>query len=186
MTGKMVQAGYAERVLRTFGMWDCNPVLTPMDPNVRLTKRDSPEVVDPRLHRRMRSIVGCLSYLVNMIWHLHILNSASSFNHPVAYARECVCPSCGIFSTASPDPFLPLTPSRIGSASLECGVTVLCKKKPCKTSEVQDATDFSPYSDKQYNNYINDINNGVYTNNSLTLVNFDLCQIYNSTFSKIY
>ncbi len=26
--------------LRTFGMWDCNPVLTPMDPNVRLTKRD--------------------------------------------------------------------------------------------------------------------------------------------------
>ena len=65
-TGKMVQAGCAERVLRTFGMWDCNPVLTSMDPNVRLTKRDSPEVVDPRLHRRMRSIVGCLSYLVNM------------------------------------------------------------------------------------------------------------------------
>jgi hypothetical protein len=65
-TGKMVQAGYAERVLRTFGMWNCNPVLTPLDPNVRLTRRDSPEVVDPRLHRRMRSIVGCLSYLVNM------------------------------------------------------------------------------------------------------------------------
>jgi hypothetical protein len=49
-----------------------------------------------------------------------------------------------------------------------------------KTSEAQDATDYSPYSDKQYNNYINDINNGVYTNNSLTLVNFDLGQIYNS------
>jgi hypothetical protein len=65
-TGKLVQAGYAERVLRTFGMWDCNPVLTLLDPNVRLTKRDSPEVVDPRLHRRMRSIVGCLSSLVNM------------------------------------------------------------------------------------------------------------------------
>ena len=60
-TGKLVQAGYAERVLRTFGMWDYNPVLTPLDPNVRLTKRDSPEVVDPRL-RRMRSIVGCLSW----------------------------------------------------------------------------------------------------------------------------
>ncbi len=43
-----------------------SPVRTPLDPNVRLTKRDSPEVVDPRLHRRMRSIVGCLSYLVNM------------------------------------------------------------------------------------------------------------------------
>ena len=49
-----------------------------------------------------------------------------------------------------------------------------------KTSEAQDATDYSPYVDKQYNNYINDINNGVYTNNSLTFVNFDLGQIYNS------
>jgi hypothetical protein len=49
-----------------------------------------------------------------------------------------------------------------------------------KTSETQDVTDYSPYVDKQYNNYINDINNGVYTNNSLTLVNFDLGQIYNS------
>jgi hypothetical protein len=58
-------AGYAERVLRTFGMWDCNPVLTPLDPNVRLTKRDTPEVVDPLLHRRMRSIVMSL-ILVNM------------------------------------------------------------------------------------------------------------------------
>jgi hypothetical protein len=49
-----------------------------------------------------------------------------------------------------------------------------------KSNEAQDATDYSPYVDKQYNNYINDINNGVYTNNSLTLVNFDLGQIYNS------
>jgi hypothetical protein len=47
------------------------------------------------------------------------------------------------------------------------------------SNEDQDATDYSPYVDKQYNNYINDINNGVYTNNSLTLVNFDLGQIYN-------
>ena len=48
-TGKLVQAGYAERVLRKFGMWNhqCNPVFT---------------TLDPRLHRRMRSIVGCLSY----------------------------------------------------------------------------------------------------------------------------
>ena len=59
-TGKMVQAGYAESVRRTFGMWDCNPVLTLLDPNVRLTKRDWPEAVDPHLFRRMRSIVGCL------------------------------------------------------------------------------------------------------------------------------
>jgi hypothetical protein len=49
-----------------------------------------------------------------------------------------------------------------------------------KSNEAQDATDYSHYVDKQYNNYINDINNGVYTNNSLTLVKFDLGQIYNS------
>ena len=49
-----------------------------------------------------------------------------------------------------------------------------------KSSIPQDTGDYSPYIDKQYNNYINDINNGVYTNNSLTLVNFDLGQIYNS------
>jgi hypothetical protein len=44
----------------------------------------------------------------------------------------------------------------------------------------QATDDYSPYVDKQANGYINDINNGVYTNNSLTLVNFDLGQIYNS------
>ena len=49
-----------------------------------------------------------------------------------------------------------------------------------KASIPQDIDDYSPYTDKQYNNYINDINNGVYTNNSLTLVNFDLGQKYNS------
>jgi hypothetical protein len=47
-------------------MWDCNPVKTPLDANNRLSKRDCPEVVDPNVHRRYRSIVGCLSYLVNM------------------------------------------------------------------------------------------------------------------------
>ncbi len=57
-----MQAGYAERVLRTFGIWDCKPIHTPLD----ATKSDCPEVVDPILHRRYRSITGCLSYLVNM------------------------------------------------------------------------------------------------------------------------
>ena len=60
-TGQLIQAGYAERVLRVFNMWDCNPVATPMDPNVRLSKLDCPEVVDPLLHRKYCSIVGCLS-----------------------------------------------------------------------------------------------------------------------------
>ncbi len=65
-TAKLVQAGYAEHVLRTFGMWDCKPIHTPLDANSRLTNGDCPEVVDPILHRRYRSITGCLSYLENM------------------------------------------------------------------------------------------------------------------------
>ncbi len=65
-TEQLIQAGYAERVLRVFNMWDCNPVATPMEPNVRLSKLDCPEVVDPLLHRKYSSIVGCLSYLVIM------------------------------------------------------------------------------------------------------------------------
>ena len=31
-----------------------------------LSKKDCPQVVDPALHRRYRSITGCLSCLVNM------------------------------------------------------------------------------------------------------------------------
>ncbi len=49
-----------------------------------------------------------------------------------------------------------------------------------KSSTSQAIDDYSPYIDKQANNYINDINSGVYTNNSLSLVTFDLGQIYNS------
>ena len=36
------------------------------------------------------------------------------------------------------------------------------------------------YIDKQYNGFINDLNSAVYTNTSLSLVQFDLGQIYNS------
>lgn len=50
-----------------------------------------------------------------------------------------------------------------------------------KSMEAQTEGMFSPYTDKQYNNYINDINSGVYTNNGLSLVQFDLSSIYNST-----
>ncbi len=53
-------------MLKTFGMWNCHPVNTPLDANNRLSNRDCPEVVDPNVHRCYRSIVGCLSYLENM------------------------------------------------------------------------------------------------------------------------
>jgi hypothetical protein len=49
-----------------------------------------------------------------------------------------------------------------------------------KSSRPQDIDGYSPYVDKQYNGFINDLNGGVYTNTSLSLVQFDLGQIYNS------
>ena len=68
-TTKLVQSGYAERVLsKTFGMWNCKPVSTPLDSNSWISKSDCPEVIDPVVHRRYRSITGCLSYLLNMTW----------------------------------------------------------------------------------------------------------------------
>ena len=39
---------------------------TPLDPNVRLSKLGCPAVVDPRVHRKYRSIVGSISYLINL------------------------------------------------------------------------------------------------------------------------
>jgi len=55
-TATIVQTGYAERVLKTFGMWDCKPCATPFDANSRLSKADCPQVVDPALHHHYRSI----------------------------------------------------------------------------------------------------------------------------------
>jgi len=49
-----------------------------------------------------------------------------------------------------------------------------------KSMEPQSEDMYSPYTDKQYNNYINDINSGVYVNNGLSLVQWDLSSIYNS------
>jgi len=49
-----------------------------------------------------------------------------------------------------------------------------------KSMRPQDIDEYSPYMDKQYNGYINDINSGSYANTSLSLVQFDLGQIYNS------
>ena len=50
-------------------------------------------------------------------------------------------------------------------------------EKSCESQSLEDNT---PYKSKTYS-YINDINSGVYNNNSLSLVQFDLSSIYNST-----
>ena len=50
-----------------------------------------------------------------------------------------------------------------------------------RSMDPQSANDYSPYTYKQYNTYINDISSGVYQNNRLSLVQFDLSIIYNSS-----
>ncbi len=54
-----------------------------------------------------------------------------------------------------------------------------------KSSRPQDIDGYSPCMDKQYNGFINDFNGGVYTNTSLSLIQFDLGQIHNSQDSLI-
>ena len=41
----------------------------------------------------------------------------------------------------------------------------------------QSDNEYSPYNDKQWNNYIYDINGGVYQSSGLSLVQFDLSSI---------
>jgi hypothetical protein len=54
------QSVYAQKILMTYGMWDCVPVRTPLEPGTRLTKEDCPLVVDPVLHRWYWGITGHL------------------------------------------------------------------------------------------------------------------------------
>ena len=49
-----------------------------------------------------------------------------------------------------------------------------------KSSSVQGVGDQTPYVSKQWQ-YINDINSGVYSNNGISLVQFDLSSLYNSS-----
>ena len=53
-----------------------------------------------------------------------------------------------------------------------------------KSSSPQDPSDYSAYTDKQWN-YVNDINSGVYNTSGQSLVQFDLSNIYNSGLSDV-
>jgi len=60
------QASYIRRILACHGMTDANPVKTPLQPGVCLTKRDCSAHPDPQLHHEYRAIVGHLSFLITM------------------------------------------------------------------------------------------------------------------------
>ena len=50
-----------------------------------------------------------------------------------------------------------------------------------KSNIPQDIDAYSPYVEKQQSSFVNDLNNSVYANSSLSLVQFDLGQIFNSS-----
>ena len=56
---KISQKGYITRVLERFGLSDCKPLLTPMDPSVKLSIEDSKEVISCPY----REAIGCLNYV---------------------------------------------------------------------------------------------------------------------------
>ena len=54
------QEAYAKEILRKFKMEDCNPVSTPVESGVKLSRFDEGKAVDARLYK---SLVGSLRYL---------------------------------------------------------------------------------------------------------------------------
>jgi hypothetical protein len=61
---RISQPMYAETVLRRFGMGDCKPILTPTDPNSKLTKPDQDiEGASSSVNFPYQSLVGSLMYL---------------------------------------------------------------------------------------------------------------------------
>ena len=65
-TISLSQPGYVESILEQFGMADCNPSLTPMDENEKLSARMSPDTPERQSEMRTipyRELIGKLLYL---------------------------------------------------------------------------------------------------------------------------
>ena len=58
------QETYTKSVLEKFGMASCNRCDTPCDTNVQLSKGQSPDKPDEKMHKEYRAIVGSLMYLM--------------------------------------------------------------------------------------------------------------------------
>ena len=54
------QEHYAKEVVKKFKMEDCNPISTPVNCSVKLSKHDEGKMIDPIFYK---SLVGCLRYL---------------------------------------------------------------------------------------------------------------------------
>lgn len=58
----MCQSGYARKILEQTGMMGCNPCSTPMENQLKLSKKDGSTAVDTTYYS---SVVGSLRYLAN-------------------------------------------------------------------------------------------------------------------------
>ncbi|WVZ95787.1 hypothetical protein U9M48_041510 [Paspalum notatum var. saurae] len=58
------QQKYAKDLLQRYGMLDCKPITTPMDPNVRLQEDEGKNLEDVTMYQRM---VGNISYSVGVV-----------------------------------------------------------------------------------------------------------------------
>lgn len=58
----LCQSGYTAKILRSVGMFSCNPCATPMEVRLKLSKTKEGDVVETTAYR---SIIGSLRYLVN-------------------------------------------------------------------------------------------------------------------------
>lgn len=56
----MRQTAYPKKILEQFGLLDCNPTTSLMEPKLKVKKDEDGEKVDPTEYRR---VVGCLRYL---------------------------------------------------------------------------------------------------------------------------
>jgi len=65
-TTYLSQTHYAEKILRTYNLWNASPRLTPMQPNTRLDKDDWNKNPAPDFDPRYRCIVDRLGHLVTM------------------------------------------------------------------------------------------------------------------------
>jgi len=66
-TSQLVQTAYTKQLLSTFDMWDeVRTIATHILPGTHLVKADCPDTPRPTLQRRYTSIVGSISYLVQM------------------------------------------------------------------------------------------------------------------------
>ncbi|KAJ9566256.1 hypothetical protein OSB04_002222 [Centaurea solstitialis] len=78
----ITQTGYAKKVLKDAGMFDCNPTLVPMDPNVKFSKGEGEEDTEVTEYR---SLVGRLRYLLHSRPDLSY--AVGTLGYGIRYAR---------------------------------------------------------------------------------------------------